>query len=103
MGAADIPGDKSISHRALMLGGLAVGETRITGLLEGEDVHATAAALRALGVTVVREAPGSWTVCLSRHSAASAATVSSSVSPSRDMTVHSADTDTLRAAVSSAV
>jgi 3-phosphoshikimate 1-carboxyvinyltransferase len=61
-GAADIPGDKSISHRALMLGGLAVGETQITGLLEGEDVHATAAALRALGVTVVREAPGSWTV-----------------------------------------
>jgi 3-phosphoshikimate 1-carboxyvinyltransferase len=61
-GAAAIPGDKSISHRALMLGGLAVGETRITGLLEGEDVHATAAALRALGVTVVREAPGSWTV-----------------------------------------
>jgi 3-phosphoshikimate 1-carboxyvinyltransferase len=61
-GAADIPGDKSISHRALMLGGLAAGETRITGLLEGDDVHATAAALRALGVTVVREAPGSWTV-----------------------------------------
>ena len=61
-GAADIPGDKSISHRALMLGGLAVGETRITGLLEGDDVHATAAALRALGVAVVREAPGSWTV-----------------------------------------
>ncbi len=61
-GTANIPGDKSISHRALMLGGLAVGETRITGLLEGEDVHATAAALRALGVTVVREAPGSWTV-----------------------------------------
>jgi 3-phosphoshikimate 1-carboxyvinyltransferase len=61
-GAADVPGDKSISHRALMLGGLAVGETRIIGLLEGEDVYATAAALRALGVTVVREAPGSWTV-----------------------------------------
>jgi len=61
-GAADIPGDKSISHRALMLGGLAVGQTRITGLLEGDDVYATAAALRALGVTVTREAPGAWTV-----------------------------------------
>jgi 3-phosphoshikimate 1-carboxyvinyltransferase len=57
-----VPGDKSISHRALMFGGLAVGETRITGLLEGEDVLATAAALRAYGCTVVREggdgAPG---------------------------------------------
>jgi 3-phosphoshikimate 1-carboxyvinyltransferase len=61
-GAAGIPGDKSISHRALMLGGLAVGQTRITGLLEGDDVFATAAALRALGVTVTREAPGAWTV-----------------------------------------
>ena len=61
-GAADVPGDKSISHRALMLGGVAVGRTTITGLLEGEDVHATAAALRALGVTATREAPGSWTV-----------------------------------------
>ena len=47
-GAADIPGDKSISHRALMLGGLAIGQTRITGLLEGDDVYATAGALRAL-------------------------------------------------------
>jgi 3-phosphoshikimate 1-carboxyvinyltransferase len=61
-GIADIPGDKSISHRALMLGGLAIGETQITGLLEGEDVHATAGALRALGVAVRREGPGSWTV-----------------------------------------
>jgi 3-phosphoshikimate 1-carboxyvinyltransferase len=61
-GAADVPGDKSISHRALMLGGLAIGETRIAGLLEGEDVHATAGALRALGVAVKRDAPGAWTV-----------------------------------------
>jgi 3-phosphoshikimate 1-carboxyvinyltransferase len=61
-GAADIPGDKSISHRALMLGGLAIGQTRITGLLEGDDVYATAGALRALGVTVTREGPGAWTV-----------------------------------------
>ena len=44
-----VPGDKSISHRALMFGALAVGETRITGLLEGEDVLRTAAAMRALG------------------------------------------------------
>jgi 3-phosphoshikimate 1-carboxyvinyltransferase len=61
-GAARVPGDKSISHRALMLGGIAVGRTEITGLLEGEDVHATAAALRALGVPVTRTAPGRWTV-----------------------------------------
>jgi 3-phosphoshikimate 1-carboxyvinyltransferase len=61
-GRADIPGDKSISHRALMLGALAIGETRIAGLLEGEDVHATAGALRALGVTVIREANGDWRV-----------------------------------------
>lgn len=57
-----VPGDKSISHRALMFGGLAVGETRIEGLLEGEDVLRTAAALRALGAEVERLAPGSWRV-----------------------------------------
>ena len=56
------PGDKSISHRALMLGGLAVGATRITGLLEGEDVLATARAMRALGAEVARGADGAWTV-----------------------------------------
>jgi len=61
-GAADVPGDKSISHRALMLGGLAIGQTRITGLLEGDDVHATAAALRALGVQITRDVPGNWIV-----------------------------------------
>ena len=53
-GTAQIPGDKSISHRALMFGALAVGETRITGLLEGEDVMRTAAAMRALGAEVVQ-------------------------------------------------
>ncbi len=57
-----MPGDKSISHRALMLGALAVGETPIEGLLEGEDVLRTAAAMRALGAEVVREAPGRWRV-----------------------------------------
>ena len=50
-----MPGDKSISHRSLMFGALAVGETRVTGLLEGEDVMATAAALRAMGATIERE------------------------------------------------
>ena len=49
-----VPGDKSISHRALMLGALAVGETEIQGLLEGEDVLRTAAAMRALGAGVER-------------------------------------------------
>ena len=61
-GTCDVPGDKSISHRALMLGALAVGETRIRGLLESADVAATAVALRALGVTVEPEEDGSWCV-----------------------------------------
>ncbi len=56
-GRIAVPGDKSISHRALMLGALAVGETRIEGLLEGEDVLRTAAAMRALGAMVQRD-PG---------------------------------------------
>jgi len=55
-----VPGDKSISHRSLMFGALAVGETRVTGLLEGEDVMATAAALRSMGATIEREAEGTW-------------------------------------------
>lgn len=59
-GTVRVPGDKSISHRAVMLGGLAVGESRIEGLLEGEDVRATAAAMRAFGATVERAADGSW-------------------------------------------
>ncbi len=61
-GTLAVPGDKSISHRALMLGALAVGTTRIEGLLEGEDVAATAGALRAMGATISRRAPGAWTV-----------------------------------------
>lgn len=52
-----VPGDKSISHRAIMFGALAVGETRVTGLLEGEDVMATAAAMRAMGAQILRRAP----------------------------------------------
>jgi len=54
-GTVTVPGDKSISHRALMFAGLAVGESRIEGLLEGEDVLATAAALRAMGATIFKE------------------------------------------------
>ncbi|MHB1217682.1 MAG: 3-phosphoshikimate 1-carboxyvinyltransferase [Alphaproteobacteria bacterium] len=61
-GEARVPGDKSISHRALMTGALAIGESRIEGLLEGDDVLRTAAALRALGARVERKAPGSWAV-----------------------------------------
>ena len=57
-GRALVPGDKSISHRALILGGLAVGRTRVRGLLEGEDVLRTAAAMRQLGAAIEREADG---------------------------------------------
>jgi 3-phosphoshikimate 1-carboxyvinyltransferase len=60
-GTAIIPGDKSISHRALMFGALALGTTTITGLLEGEDVLRTAAAMRALGATITREG-STWRV-----------------------------------------
>ena len=60
MGRARLPGDKSISHRSLMLGALAIGETRITGLLECEDVMRTAAAMRALGAEVERGRGGVW-------------------------------------------
>jgi 3-phosphoshikimate 1-carboxyvinyltransferase len=55
-GRIRVPGDKSISHRAMMLSALAVGESRISGLLEGEDVLATAAAMRAMGARVLRQA-----------------------------------------------
>ena len=61
-GRIRVPGDKSISHRALMFAGLAVGTSRITGLLEGEDVLATAAAMRQLGAQIIREADGTWVV-----------------------------------------
>src|SRR5438445_6035232 len=54
-GKVRVPGDKSISHRALILGALAVGETRITGLLEGGDVLNTAKAMQALGAQVERK------------------------------------------------
>ncbi len=61
-GTADVPGDKSISHRALILGAMAVGETRITGLLEGEDVLDTARAMRAFGAEVTDLGGGAWSV-----------------------------------------
>ncbi len=61
-GRVRVPGDKSISHRALILGALAVGETRIAGLLESEDVLNTAQAMRALGARAAREADGTWCV-----------------------------------------
>jgi 3-phosphoshikimate 1-carboxyvinyltransferase len=61
-GRVRVPGDKSISHRALMLAALAVGRTEITGLLEGEDVLATARAVAALGARTERTGAGRWTV-----------------------------------------
>src|SRR5437762_769579 len=61
-GRARVPGDKSISHRALIFGALTVGETRIAGLLEGEDVINTSNAMRALGATVERTGAGTWSV-----------------------------------------
>jgi len=59
-GGITVPGDKSISHRSLMLSALAVGASRVEGLLEGEDVLATAAAMRAMGAEVRRDAEGVW-------------------------------------------
>ena len=61
-GRIEAPGDKSISHRALMFGALAIGETRVTGLLTGEDVLRTAAAMRALGAEVTHDEDGTWRV-----------------------------------------
>ena len=61
-GVAEVPGDKSISHRSLILGAMAVGETRITGLLEGEDVLDTAKAMRAFGAEVTDHGGGKWSV-----------------------------------------
>ena len=61
-GEGSVPGDKSISHRALIVGSVAVGETRITGLLEADDVLRTVDALRALGARVDRDADGVWHV-----------------------------------------
>ncbi|WP_227267463.1 3-phosphoshikimate 1-carboxyvinyltransferase [Roseobacter weihaiensis] len=61
-GEAQVPGDKSISHRSLILGALSVGETRISGLLEGQDVLDTAQAMRAFGAEVTDHGGGDWSV-----------------------------------------
>ncbi len=61
-GRIGVPGDKSISHRALILGAMATGETAITGLLEGEDVLRTADAMTALGAIMTRAGEGAWRV-----------------------------------------
>ena len=61
-GTAEVPGDKSISHRSLILGALSVGETRIEGLLEGDDVLDTARAMRAFGAEVTDHGGGKWSV-----------------------------------------
>ncbi|GHC54001.1 3-phosphoshikimate 1-carboxyvinyltransferase [Neogemmobacter tilapiae] len=61
-GVAEVPGDKSISHRALIFGAMAVGETKITGLLEGQDVLDTARAMQAFGAEVTQHGPGAWSV-----------------------------------------
>jgi 3-phosphoshikimate 1-carboxyvinyltransferase len=61
-GRVRVPGDKSISHRALIIGALTVGETAISGLLEGDDVICTSKAMRALGATVERTSEGAWRV-----------------------------------------
>ncbi len=61
-GPFETPGDKSISHRAVMFGGMAVGKTRVRGLLTGEDVLRTADALRALGATITTDADGIWEI-----------------------------------------
>jgi 3-phosphoshikimate 1-carboxyvinyltransferase len=61
-GTARVPGDKSISHRALMLAAMARGRSRIEGPCEGSDVHSTVAALRAMGVGIARDGGGAWEV-----------------------------------------
>ncbi|GLQ04977.1 3-phosphoshikimate 1-carboxyvinyltransferase [Sneathiella chinensis] len=61
-GTITVPGDKSMSHRALILGGSATGTTRVTGILEGEDVLCTAEAMRQLGARVEKQPDGSWAV-----------------------------------------
>ena len=61
-GTASIPGDKSVSHRSLIFGAMAVGETKVSGLLEGADVLDTAKAMQALGAEVIRHGQGDWSI-----------------------------------------
>ena len=62
MGQADVPGDKSISHRSLILGALSVGETIIQGLLEGDDVIDTGRAMEAFGAELINHNNGTWSI-----------------------------------------
>jgi len=61
-GTANVPGDKSISHRSLILGALTIGRTEVSGLLEGEDVLGTGRAMQAFGAQVERHGPGEWSI-----------------------------------------
>src|SRR3974390_3620482 len=61
-GSVRVPGDKSISHRALILAAMTVGESTVSGLLEGEDVLNTAQAMRALGASMERHGEGAWRI-----------------------------------------
>ena len=61
-GTVRAPGDKSISHRSLILGAMAEGTTHVTGLLEGADIHSTAAAMQNFGAAIERQSEGSWTI-----------------------------------------
>ncbi|WP_414717912.1 3-phosphoshikimate 1-carboxyvinyltransferase, partial [Sulfitobacter pontiacus] len=61
-GVAEVPGDKSISHRSLILGAMCIGETTISGLLEGDDVLDTAKAMQAFGAEVTNMGGGNWSV-----------------------------------------
>lgn len=61
-GVAEVPGDKSISHRSLILGALSVGETTVSGLLEGQDVLDTGKAMQAFGADVINHGGGDWSV-----------------------------------------
>ena len=79
-GRVRVPGDKSISHRSLIFGLLAIGETRVEGLLEGDDVLRTAAACRALGASAVREAPRALARPRRGHRAASSSQAKCSTS-----------------------
>ena len=61
-GTITVPGDKSISHRSIMFGAITIGETMVSGLLEGEDVLATAAAMRAMGASIEKGDDGLWRI-----------------------------------------
>ena len=82
-GRIRVPGDKSISHRSMIFGLLSIGETRVEGLLEGDDVLRTAEACRALGAGITREAPGRWRIAGVGHRRLDASPPASSISAMR--------------------